>query len=81
VWATDRDHAEAAADDLWDLVAVAWGFLRWLAETRPAGAPPVERVVAELQLAGRWLAGYRVSSAAHDLAIDRLFSPEPEAAT
>lgn len=74
--ATDRDAAEAAADDLWDAVASVWSLLRWLATDRPEGAPPVDRLVAELQLAGRWLASYRRSVAAHDSAIDRLFSPE-----
>jgi len=76
--ATDRDRAEAAADDLWDALAVAWGLVRSFAGARPAAVPPLERVVAELQLAGRWLAGYRVSVAAHERAIDRLFTGDAE---
>lgn len=71
--ATDRDRAEAAADDLWDAVATAWALVRWLGTARPDGAPGVEHVVAELHTAGRWLAHYPLAVAAHDQAIDRLF--------
>jgi hypothetical protein len=71
--ATDRDRAEAAADDLWDAVAVAWCFVRWLQTERPTRDPGAEHVIAELYSAGRWLANYPVNVSAHDAAIDRLF--------
>lgn len=71
---TDRDRAEAAADDLWDSVAVAWAFVRWLQGERLELSPGVEHVVAELHAAGRWLAEYPVAVAGHDAAIARLFA-------
>lgn len=77
--ATDRDRAEAEAADLWDAVAVSWGFVRWLAIARLEQAPPVEHLVAELHAAGRWLALYPVSVAAHDQAVAALFAPDAEA--
>jgi hypothetical protein len=70
---SDRDHGEAAADDLWDAVAVGWSFVKWLAESRLPHDPGAERIVAELQAAGRWLAEYPVMVSAHDAAIARLF--------
>lgn len=77
--ATDRDRADAAAADLWDAVAVAWGLVRWIAIARLDRCPAVEHVVAELHAAGRWLALYPVSVAAHDLAVAALFAPDAEA--
>lgn len=77
--ATDRDRAEAAADDLWDAVAVAWCFVRWLGERRLEQSPAVEHLVAELHAAGRWLARYRVSVAHHERAVADLFAPVAEA--
>jgi len=71
--ATDRDRGEAAADDLWDAVAVSWCFVRWLARARLEQAPAVDHLLAELHVAGRWLARYRVSVAAHDRAVAGLF--------
>lgn len=76
--ATDRDRAEAAAYDLWDAVAVVWAFVRWLPSARLEQSPAVERVVAELYAAGRWLAAYPVSVAEHDRAIAALFAPDTE---
>lgn len=71
---TDRDFAEAAADDLWDAVAVAWSFVRWVAESRLPHDPGTERIVAELHAAGRWLAEYPVAVAAHEAALSHLFA-------
>lgn len=79
IGSTDRDRAEAAADDLWDAVATAWALVRWLSTARLDGAPGVEHVVAELHAAGRWLAWYPVFVSAHDRAIDGLFKVDPEA--
>lgn len=76
--ATDRDRGEAAAVDLWDAVSTAWALVRWLATARMDNAPGVEHIVAELHAAGRWLARYPVSVAAHDEAIDRLFVVDAE---
>lgn len=72
---TDRDRGEAAADDLWDAVAVAWAFVRWANAEKPAHAPGTEHVFAELQSAGRWLAEYPVAVAGHDAAVSALFAP------
>lgn len=78
--ATDRDRAEAAADDLWDATAVAWQFVRWAGGARLERSPPLEHVVAELHAVGRWLAVSRVFVATHDLAVDRLFRDTTEVA-
>jgi hypothetical protein len=75
---TDRDHAEAAADDLWDTAATAWALVRWLQVERLEHDPGVEHVVAELQAAGRWLAEYPVVVSAHESAIARLFAADSE---
>ena len=77
---TDRDRAEAAADDLWDATAVAWQFVRWAGGARLERSPPLEHVVAELHAVGRWLAVSRVFVATHDLAVDRLFRAATEVA-
>ena len=37
---TDRDHAEAAADDLWDAVAQSWCLVQWANAERLEHAPP-----------------------------------------
>lgn len=71
---TDRDRGEAAADDLWDAVAVAWAFIRWANAEKLDHAPGTEHVFAELQSAGRWLAEYPVAVAGHDAAIAGLFA-------
>jgi len=71
---TDRDRAEAAADDLWDAVASTWCFVRWVQAERLEHAPATDHVFAELQSAGRWLAEYPVAVAGHDAAIDGLFA-------
>jgi hypothetical protein len=72
---SDRDRAEAAADDLWDAVAEAWGFVKWARGHRPPPAPGLEHLLAELAAAGRWLADYPVTVAAHDAALAALFLP------
>ena len=73
---TDRDHAEAAADDLWDAVAQSWCLVTWANAERLEHAPPVEHLIAELHAAGRWLASYPVTLAGHDTAIAELFSAQ-----
>lgn len=71
---TDRDRGEAAADDLWDAVALSWSFVRWAAADKLDHAPGTEHLFAELQSAGRWLAEYPVSVSGHDAAIAGLFA-------
>ena len=73
---TDRDQAEAAADDLWDAVAQSWCLVTWANAERLEHAPPVEHLIAELHAAGRWLASYPVALAGHDAAIAELFSAQ-----
>jgi hypothetical protein len=73
--ASDRDRAEAAADDLWDAVAEAWAFVKWARRHRPPPAAGLEHLLAELASAGRWLADYPVTVAAHDAALAALFAP------
>jgi len=68
---TQRDMAEAVADDLWDAACVAWSMVR--AVPRLEG-PPVEHIVAELSATGRWLALFPVHTAAHDRAVAELFN-------
>jgi hypothetical protein len=75
--ASDRERAEAAADDLWDAVAVGWQFAQWAAKARLGPSQGLEHVVAELQAAGRWLAAYPVAVAGHDRALAVLFHGEP----
>ncbi len=67
--ATDRDHAEAAADDLWDATSQTWALVRATTKADPG----TEHVVAELSEVGRWLAKFPVLIARHDREIDRLF--------
>lgn len=69
--ATDRDRATAAADDLWDAVAVVWCMVR---RTPRDDAPDVEHVVAELHAAGRWLAKFPVHVHRHEKALAELFA-------
>ena len=78
--ASDRDRAEAAADDLWDAVAAGWAFAGWLRGQHLDEAPAVEHVTAELIFAGRWLARYPVTIAAHEAAVAELFAVAEEAA-
>ncbi len=72
--ATDRDRAEAAADDLWDATAQVWVLVRSARKTDPG----TEHVVAELSEVGRWLADFPVLTARHDREIDRLFERPKE---
>ena len=69
--ATDRDRAEAAADDLWDAVAATWAMVRRLAREDDAD---VGAVVVELHTAGGWLAAFPVHASRHDRAISDLFN-------
>jgi len=73
--ASERDRAEAAADDLWDAVAAAWGFVKWGRGHRPPPSAGLEHLLAELAAAGRWLGDYPVTLAAHDAAVAALFLP------
>lgn len=68
--ATDRDRAEAAADDLWDGVAQTWALV---GSSGGTAVPALEHVLAELAEAGRWLAEFPVLVAAHDREIEKLF--------
>jgi hypothetical protein len=68
---TQRDMAEAVADDLWDAACVAWAMVR--AVPRLEG-PPMEHIVAELAATGRWLAAFPVHVAGHDKALAELFN-------
>lgn len=68
---TDRDRAEAAADDLWDGVATVWSVV---ASVETKDVPGLEHLLAELAECGRWLAAYPVVVARHDQALSRLFN-------
>jgi hypothetical protein len=67
---TDRDRAEAAADDLWDACAVVYALV---ASVKGKDLAALEHVLAELAECGRWLAAYPVTVARHDQEIARLF--------
>lgn len=73
---TEREHAEAAADDLWDATAVVWAMVKHT----PHEAARLQHVVAELQEAGRWLAAFPVHVATHNRAMAELFEPVEAAA-
>jgi hypothetical protein len=67
---TQRELAEAAADDLWDATCATWSMVK---AANASGDPPTERVAAELAEVGRWLARFPVHTAAHDKAVSDLF--------
>jgi sugar (pentulose or hexulose) kinase len=56
-------------------VAEAWGFVKWARGHRPPPAPGLEHLLAEMAAAGRWLADYPVTVAAHDAPLAALFAP------
>ena len=68
---TQRELAEAAADDLWDATCATWSMVK---AANAGGEPPTERVAAELAEVGRWLARFPVHTAAHDKAVSDLFN-------
>jgi len=53
--ATDQEHAEAAADDLWDAVAVVDDLARWIDRRNSAMDPCRVALVAEANVARGWL--------------------------
>jgi hypothetical protein len=67
---TQRELAQAAADDLWDATCATWAMVK---AANAGGEPPTERVAAELAEVGRWLARFPVHAAGHDKALADLF--------
>jgi hypothetical protein len=69
---TQRELAEATADDLWDAAAVVWAMVN----NAGGESARLHHVVAELQETGRWLAAFPVHTAGHDRAMAELFAVE-----
>lgn len=69
--ATEREQADATADDLWDAVANARAFVRWARRRRRTGSPALEPLEAEVRAAEKWLADYPISVAIFEAAAAR----------
>jgi len=67
---TQREAAEAGADDLWDAAAVCWSMVQ---HGKSCGLA-FPHVVAELVNAGGWLARFPAHASVHDKALAELFA-------